>query len=84
MNLATEVIDGLEVHVAGLAASAGKDFTTATDLADRLVLDGGLDYRSAYRVVARAVSEAVGGRRGACVVRTVERGGPVPSGWRRS
>lgn len=60
VNLATEVIDGLEVHVAGLAASAGKDFTTATDLADRLVLDGGLDYRSAYRVVARAVSEAVG------------------------
>ena len=57
--LATEVIGSLEVNVASLAAGAGTNFTNATDLADRLVLDRGLDYRSAYRVVARAVAEAV-------------------------
>lgn len=56
--LATEVVRSLEVNVARLAADAGTNFTTATDLADRLVLSRGLDYRSAYRVVARAVAEA--------------------------
>ena len=57
VRLATDVVGSLEVNVARLAADAGTNFTTATDLADRLVLDEGLDYRSAYRVVARAVAE---------------------------
>lgn len=58
VRLATEVVASLEVNVASLAAEAGTNFTTATDLADHLVLDAGLDYRSAYRVVAKAVAEA--------------------------
>ncbi|MXY77501.1 MAG: argininosuccinate lyase [Acidimicrobiia bacterium] len=58
VRLATEVVRSLEVNVARLAADAGTNFTTATDLADRLVLERGLDYRSAYRVVARAVAQA--------------------------
>ena len=59
VSLATEVVGSLEVDVAKLAAAAGTNFTNATDLADRLVLDQGVDYRTAYRVVARAVAEAV-------------------------
>lgn len=58
VRLAAEVVASLEVNVANLAAEAGTNFTTATDLADRLVLDAGLDYRSAYRVVSKAVAEA--------------------------
>lgn len=58
VRLATEVVRSLEVNVVRLAAEAGTNFTTATDLADRLVLGEGLDYRSAYRVVAKAVAEA--------------------------
>ena len=57
-RLATEVVGSLEVNVARLAAEAGTNFTATTDLADRLVLEQGLDYRSAYRVVARTVAEA--------------------------
>ncbi|MYC84316.1 MAG: argininosuccinate lyase [Acidimicrobiia bacterium] len=58
VRLATEVVASLEVHVARLAAEAGTNFTTATDLADHLVLETGLDYRSSYRLVASAVAEA--------------------------
>jgi argininosuccinate lyase len=42
-----------------LAASAGADFSGAADLTERLVLDHGLDYRTAYRIVGRAVVRAL-------------------------
>ncbi len=56
--LAAEVVRTLQVDAGALAASAGQGFTTATDLAEQLALDQRLDYRSAYRLVARATALA--------------------------
>lgn len=56
--LAGEVVRTLEVDRGALAAGAGQGFTAATDLAEQLVLDQHLDYRSAYRLVARATALA--------------------------
>lgn len=58
VNLGAEVVSGMEVDVGALTRSAGAHFSMATDLAERLVLDRRLDYRTAYRVVGRAVAEA--------------------------
>lgn len=57
--LAARVVATLEVHPEVLAAAAGAQFTCAADLAEELALHGELDYRSAYRVVGRAVADAV-------------------------
>ncbi|MGH3520257.1 MAG: lyase family protein, partial [Haloechinothrix sp.] len=57
--LGAEVVRTLGVHREALAAAAGAHFTGAADLAEELVLRHGLDYRSAYRVVGRAVAGAV-------------------------
>jgi argininosuccinate lyase len=38
-----------------MAAEAGRGFSTATDLADALVRDYGLPFRTAHRIVGRAV-----------------------------
>ncbi len=59
VRLGTQVVRSLEVDTRKLAETAGQYFTTATDLAERLVLAGGIDYRSAYRVIGRAIAEAV-------------------------
>ena len=58
VRLGEEVVGAMEVDVATLEGSAGAHFSLATDLAERMVLHQGLDYRSAYRVVGRAVAEA--------------------------
>jgi argininosuccinate lyase len=57
--LGAEVTRTLVVDQDALAAAAGSNFTGAADLAEELVLLHGLDYRSAYRVVGRAVAAAV-------------------------
>jgi argininosuccinate lyase len=57
--LGAQVVRTLTVHVDLLADTAGSQFTGAADLAEELVLRFGLDYRSAYRVVGRAVATAV-------------------------
>ncbi len=64
VRLGSQVVRDMEVDPEALARSAGENYSTATDLAERLVLGLGLDYRSSYRVVARAVAEAdaAGGR----------------------
>jgi len=59
VSLGAEVTRTLTVDRAALAAAAGAHFTGATDLAEELVLRHGLDYRSAYRVVGRAVADAI-------------------------
>lgn len=56
--LGTRVVSTLDIHRPALAAAAGSHFTGAADLAEELVLRTGLDYRSAYRVVGRAVASA--------------------------
>lgn len=58
VRLGSQVVRNMEVNLEVLARSAGENYSTATDLAERLVLGLGLDYRSSYRVVARAVAEA--------------------------
>ena len=61
--LGAAVTATLTVHRDVLAAAAGAHFTGAADLAEELVLRYGLDYRSAYRVVGRAVATAIGAGR---------------------
>jgi argininosuccinate lyase len=57
--LGAAVIRTLVVDRAALGAAAGAHFTGAADLAEELVLRHGMDYRSAYRVVGRAVTAAI-------------------------
>lgn len=57
--LATEVVRTLRIDVAALARTAADQQTAATDLADEVVLRTGLDYRTAYRIVGRAVAVAL-------------------------
>ena len=58
VRLAADVVATMQVDIEALAASAGDHFSTATDLAEQLVLERGLDYRSSYRVVGMAVADA--------------------------
>ena len=59
VRLGVDVVATLEVDTRALADSAGDHFSTATDLAELLVLEHGMDYRSTYRIVGRAVALAV-------------------------
>ena len=62
--LGVEVVRTLSVDRDALARAAGEHFTGAADLAEELVVSCGVDYRSAYRVVGRAVADALdAGRR---------------------
>ena len=58
LKLGSQVVRDMEVDTVVLADSAGEHFSLATDAAEQLVLQAGLDYRSAYRVVGRAVAAA--------------------------
>jgi argininosuccinate lyase len=61
-RLGSAVLAGLSVDTGVLAGQAAGHFTTAADLAEELSLRSRLDYRTAYRVVGRAVAAA--GNRG--------------------
>jgi argininosuccinate lyase len=58
-RLAAEVVAGLEVRPEPLARAAREGFTAAADVADVLAQEAGLDYRTAHRVVGRAVRDLV-------------------------
>jgi argininosuccinate lyase len=58
-RLTASVLDGLELRPARFEQIARESFVTAADVADVLALEGGLDYRSAHKVVGRAVRELV-------------------------
>jgi argininosuccinate lyase len=58
-DLGRVTVATLRVDVARLARTAGEQFTCATDVTEALVLGGGLDYRSAYRIVGAAVAAAL-------------------------
>lgn len=60
VRLAEETAREMEVDREKLAASAGAHGSLAADLAERLTLRSGWDYRSAYRMIGRAVAEADG------------------------
>jgi argininosuccinate lyase len=53
------VLEGLELRPARFEEIARESFITAADVADVLALSGALDYRSAHKVVGRAVRELV-------------------------
>jgi argininosuccinate lyase len=59
VRLGTAVVNSLEVDRDALARVASAHFTGAADLAEAMMVELGLDYRSAYRVVGRAVGLAV-------------------------
>lgn len=56
--LGAEVVRTLQVNVESLEKSASKNFISSTDLAEELVQLLQIDYRTAYRVVGRAVAAA--------------------------
>ena len=64
VRLGSAVVTGLTVHADVLAEQAVSHFTGAADLAEELTQRFRLDYRTAYRVVGRAVAATVarGGR----------------------
>src|SRR5207245_210469 len=58
-RLTASVLDGIELRPARFEQITRESFVTAADVADVLALEGGLDYRSAHKVVGRAVRELV-------------------------
>jgi argininosuccinate lyase len=58
-RLTASVLEGLEIRPARFEQIARESFVTAADVADVLALSGALDYRSAHKVVGRAVRELV-------------------------
>jgi argininosuccinate lyase len=59
VRLGRAVAAGLSVDVGVLAEQAARHFTAAADLAEELSLRFRLDYRTAYRVVGRAVASTL-------------------------
>lgn len=58
-RLTASVLDGIELRTERFAALARESFVTAADVADVLALSGEIDYRSAHKVVGRAVRDLV-------------------------
>ncbi len=58
-RLTASVLDGIELRTERFDEIARESFVTAADVADVLALSGALDYRSAHKVVGRAVRDLV-------------------------
>src|SRR5262249_544609 len=58
-RLTASVLEGIELRPPRFAEIARESFVTAADVADVLALSGELDYRSAHKVVGRAVRDLV-------------------------
>src|SRR6476619_186709 len=58
-RLTASVLNGIELRPARFEQVARESFVTAADVADVLALVGGLDYRSAHKVVGRALRARV-------------------------
>ena len=59
LHLYTTVFATLKLNVDHLLAEAASGFTTVTELADTLVRENGLPFRTAHEIVARLVQRAV-------------------------
>ncbi len=59
VSLAAAVVEGLEFDTEALEQPLREGFAMAADLAEQLMLETGLDHRSCYRVVGRAVALAI-------------------------
>jgi argininosuccinate lyase len=64
IDLAAAVTESLEPNTEAMARAAGEGFALAADLAEALCQATGLDYRSSYLVVGRAVAAAIEQGRG--------------------
>ncbi len=58
-RLTASVLEGIELRPERFEEIARQSFVTAADVADVLALSGELDYRSAHKVVGRAVRDLV-------------------------
>src|SRR3954468_643713 len=58
-RLTASVLDGIELRTERFEQIARESFVTAADVADVLALTGTIDYRSAHKVVGRAVRDLV-------------------------
>jgi argininosuccinate lyase len=58
-RLGTAVAAGLYADTGRMQEDAARHFTTAADMAEELAVQCGMDYRTAYRVVGRAVAQAL-------------------------
>jgi argininosuccinate lyase len=58
-SLTASVLDGIELRTERFAQVAREGFVTAADVADVLALSGQVDYRSAHKIVGRAVRDLV-------------------------
>ncbi|HKI90819.1 MAG TPA: hypothetical protein VJ986_00840, partial [Gaiellaceae bacterium] len=58
-RLTASVLDGIELRLERFEQIARASFVTAADVADVIALGGELDYRSAHKVVGRAVRDLV-------------------------
>jgi argininosuccinate lyase len=56
--LGAQVVQTLEINLDRLAADTAKNFIASTDIAEALVVEYQVDYRRAYKAVARAVTAA--------------------------
>jgi Argininosuccinate lyase C-terminal len=61
VELTTTVVSGLDVHEDRMLERARDEAAQATDVAELICLQCGLDYRSAYRIVGRTVAASVAG-----------------------
>ncbi|MDT7543410.1 MAG: argininosuccinate lyase [Acidobacteriota bacterium] len=59
LTLARLIVAGACPQPTAMNERAEAGYTTATELANRLVAEGGMPFRSAHHIVGRAVSEAV-------------------------
>ena len=60
-RLTASVLDGLELRPERFEQIARESFVTAADVSDVLALSGQVDYRTAHKVVGRAVRDLVDG-----------------------
>ena len=58
-RLTASVLEGIELRPERFEEIARESFVTAADVADVLALSGDVDYRSAHKIVGRAVRELV-------------------------
>jgi argininosuccinate lyase len=58
-RLTASVLEGIELRTERFSQIARESFVTAADVADVLALTGAIDYRSAHKVVGRAVRDLV-------------------------
>lgn len=59
VRLAAVVVETLTIDRAAMASAASDPQLAMTDLADEIVLRAGVDYRTAYRIAARLIADAM-------------------------